>query len=69
MASKRKINEVSAEEVKVGKSREVGWRLQSQGLEYILNEEKIQELKPASRIQNIKDFLSKYLTMNMKEDD
>jgi len=68
MASKRKINEVTEETEKVGKTREVGWRLQSQGLEYIINEEKIQEIKPASRIKNIKDFLSKYLMAEMKED-
>ncbi len=68
MASKRKINEVTEETEKVGKTREVGWRLQSQGLEYIINEDKIQEIKPASRIKNIKDFLSKYLMAEMKED-
>jgi hypothetical protein len=69
MASKRKINEVCNEPEKVGKTREIGWRLQSLGLEYILNEEKIQELKPASYITNITDFLSKYFTVCMNEDD
>lgn len=69
MASKRKINEVTPEPEKIVKSREVGWRLKSQGLEYILNEEKIEEIKPASRITNIKDFLLKYLTPQMDKDD
>jgi hypothetical protein len=68
MASKRKINEVTEETEKVGKTREVGWRLQSQGLEYIINEEKIEKVKPPSRITNLKEYLLKYLTTEMKED-
>jgi hypothetical protein len=68
MASKRKINEVTPETEKVGKLREIGWRLHTQGLEYIINEEKIEKVKPASRITNLKEYLLKYLTTEMKED-
>jgi hypothetical protein len=68
MASKRKINEVTPETEKVGKLREIGWRLQTCGLEYIINEEKIEKVKPASRITNLKEYLLKYLTTEMKED-
>jgi len=69
MASKRKINEVTPEEIKVGKLREIGWRLHTQGLEYMINEEKIKEVKPASRILNLKEYLLNYLTPQMEKDD
>jgi hypothetical protein len=68
MASKRKINEVTPEVEKVGKLREIGWRLQTCGLEYIINEGDVEKVKPASRIKNLKEYLLKYLTSEMKED-
>lgn len=69
MSSKRKINEVITEENKVGKIREVGWRLSSQGLEYILNDSKIENVKPASRILNLKAYLLNYLTPLMDKEE
>ena len=53
----------------VGKLREIGWRLHTQGLEYMINEEKIKEVKPASRILNLKEYLLNYLTPQMEKDD
>lgn len=69
MASKRKINEVTVEETKIGKIREVGWRLHAQGLEYMLNEDKVKEVKPASRILNLKEYLLNYLAPLMDKEE